>query len=367
MDLETYIKEIEIIANRVVNDYKCNEIRSPIEPYNLDQNMLNLFLQMVEVKKQLITENERKQTNMIRCRAIESLDADSDKKILLTSIYIEVWEKVQAIRFLQSMERYREDHPIFRNNNLYEHVRSDNELIDFNILNWDKIGCNCEYNGCFYQPNSFLREEVLQFTRSQLPFEKKFIRLDAYYCSEKRPPMYFEHEALRPVNPKWIDNLHLFKGESTGGHYILQEPEVVPGTKMSEAERLKFWEYKFRGIRSLEVHAKRNNSGNLSMMLEEINDYPVCNGCYVAKCIHLDSDNNIGTQFENANLNHIDLAINVYSPEAFTERKSQSLADGRVVDATLRTHLLRFDGVPFKTLINLSILFFASQVLTASG
>jgi hypothetical protein len=60
------------------------------------------------------------------------------------------------------------------------------------------------------------------------------------------------------------------------------------------------------------------------MMLEEITDNPICNGYYIAKCIHLDSDNNVGTQFENAVLNHIDLAINVYSAEAFAEKKSKA-------------------------------------------
>lgn len=214
-------------------------------------------------------------------------------------------------------------------------------------------------------PSSFLKEEVLQFTREYLPFAKKFIRLDAYYCLEERPPIYVKEEALRPVNPNWIDRLHLFKGQSTGGHYILQEPEIIPGTKISEEQRLKWWEYKVRGIRSLEIHAQRNNSGNLGMMLEEISEYSGCKGYHIAKCIHLDSDNSVGTHFENVTLNHIDLAINVYSDEAFTARKRQSLADGQVVDASIRTHLLRFEGVPFKTLINLSTLFFDSQVLTA--
>lgn len=362
MDLDTYIQEIETIASRVADDY---EIGPPIEPYSLDQKMLDSFFQMIEVKKQLITENEKKQTNMIRCRVIDSLDVKSEIKILLTAIYIEVWEKVAEIQFRRSIEKYRKDHPIFRKNILYEYVRHDNELIDYNILKWDKIGCYCEYNGCYFRPSSFLEEEVLHFVNNQDPFDKKYIKLDAYYCSQQRPPMYAKFEVLRPVNPKWINSLHLFKNKLDGGHYILQEPEIIPGTKISAEQRLKFWEYKIRGIRSLEVHAQRNNSGNLSMMLEEIIDNPVCNKYYVAKCIHLDSDNNAGTQFENAVLNHIDLAINIYSAEAFAERKKQSLANGQIVDATLRTHLLRFDGVPFKTLINLSSLFFTSQILTA--
>jgi len=231
-------------------------------------------------------------------------------------------------------------------------------------LKWEKIGCNCAYSGHFFVPDSFLSEEVMQFAREYIPFAEKYIRLDPYFCSEKRPALYLKEEAQRPVNPNWINRLHLYKGQSTGGHYILQEPEITPGTKMSEEQKLKWWEYKVKGIRSLEIHAQRNNSGNLGMMIEEISDKLVCNGYYATKCIHMDSDNSVGTQFENAVLNHIDLAINVYSDKAFTERKGQSLANGRVVDASLRTHLLRFERVPFRTLIDMAILFFDSQVLT---
>jgi hypothetical protein len=363
MDLDTYIQQIESIAYQVAVNSDGNKVRTWMEPYYLDENTLDKFFKMIEIKKQIITSDEQWQSEIFSIKRIETLNIDIETKILLTAIYLEVLEKVQEIWFLQSLEKYREDHPIFINNSLYKYVY-DNKLINFNILKWDKSGCFCEYNGRFYMPNSFLKEELLQFTREQFIFKKKFIRLDAYYCSEKRPPMYLKEEVLRPVNPKWIDRLNLFKGQSTGGHYILQEPEFIPGITFSKEQQLKRWEYNFKGIRSLETHAQRNNSGNLRMIIEEIADKPICKGHYVAKCIHLDSDNIVGTQFKNAILNHIDLAINVYSTEAFNERKSQSLAYGRVVNASLRTHLLRFEGVPFRTLINLSTLFFSSQALT---
>lgn len=97
MDIDRYIQEIESIATQVANNYESDEIRTPIEPYHLDENMLNSMLQMTDVKRQIITENEKKQTNMIRCRAIDSLDVDLVIKILLTSIYIEIWEKCMKL------------------------------------------------------------------------------------------------------------------------------------------------------------------------------------------------------------------------------------------------------------------------------
>ncbi|NMA31972.1 MAG: hypothetical protein GX941_09280 [Candidatus Methanofastidiosa archaeon] len=364
MNLDMYIHKIEVIANKIANDYKYNEIRTFTEPYCLDEKMLDEFFEMVKIKKLMITSNERWQSEMVPNKKIDALDVDSETKILLTSIYHDVWKRSCEIMFLRSMEKYRDNNPIFKKNNLYEHVRHCNELIDFTVLNWDKLISTCEYGGSYFIPNGFLKEEIIEFTKNQFPFKKKYIRLDAYYCSEKRPPLLIGEEALRPVNPDWINKLRLFKGESTGGHYILQEPEISPGTKPSNIEGLKLWEYKVQGIRSLEVHAQRNNNGNISMMLEEIKDKPKYKKYFVAKCIHLDSDNPVGTSFETAVLNHIDLAINVYFKDVFLKRKNQSLVSGRVVDASLRTHLLRFDGVPFRTLINLSALFFDSEVLT---
>ena len=42
---------------------------------------------------------------------------------------------------------------------------------------------------------------------------------------------------------------------------------------------------------------------------------------------------------------------------------NQSLVNGKVVDANMRTHLLRFEKVPFVTLFKLTNLFFDSIVL----
>lgn len=89
----------------------------------------------------------------------------------------------------------------------------------------------------------------------------------------------------------------------------------------------------------------RSNSGNLHMMLEELNADLKVDKYYVAKCIHLDIDQ-AGTPFKDSLLNHIDIALNVYDKKSFEKRMNQSLIDGKVVDTNMRTHLLRFEKVP---------------------
>lgn len=62
-------------------------------------------------------------------------------------------------------------------------------------------------------------------------------------------------------------------------------------------------------------------------------EYKEHNKYFVSKCIHLDTDVEVGVKIDNAILNHIDLAINVYDSESYLKRKNQSLSEGRVVDA----------------------------------
>jgi hypothetical protein len=116
-------------------------------------------------------------------------------------------------------------------------------------------------------------------------------------------------------------------------------------------------------LRRLEVIAKRDNNGNLSMMIEEItgiND----NGLMFGRMIHLDTDSTFGTDFNNSNLNHLDLAINVYENDIAAKRLKDNLANGKkTVDSSYRTHLLRIENIPFKGLFGFLVSFFKSQTL----
>ncbi|MSP92530.1 MAG: hypothetical protein EXR79_12140 [Myxococcales bacterium] len=113
------------------------------------------------------------------------------------------------------------------------------------------------------------------------------------------------------------------------------------------------WEYidyHLNDVRTLEVHAGRDNDGNLTMMLEELVEER-CGRRMVGRCIHLDTNCRPGTAADAAPLNHLDLAINVYIGDAMRRRKARRLCDhGKVEDASFRTHLFRVDGAPFASI-----------------
>jgi hypothetical protein len=167
-------------------------------------------------------------------------------------------------------------------------------------------------------------------------------------------------EVLIPANPNWWKNLNIHRRNKESASYILYAKEP---TKDSHQE---FWEYNVKGIRRLDVIAKRNNDGNLSMMIEELSDKDSDSGITIGRCIHLDTDDEIGTPFSESRVNHLDLAINVYEGSTAQKRYDGNLAKGlKVEDATFRTHLLRIENVPLKSLFLFVLVFFQSKTLVS--
>lgn len=165
---------------------------------------------------------------------------------------------------------------------------------------------------------------------------------------------------INPPQKDWWKNLTIYKGQNKGSRYDLMGNN--PNDKDDE------YDYNVKKVRRLEVSEARNYSGNLSMMIEELSQFQNQidpNKQYVVgRMIHLDSDAQIGTPFENAILNHIDLAINLYIDDTALNRLDQDLSKcNKIVNATCRTHLLRVNNIPFKSLFKFAYAFFISKKL----
>jgi hypothetical protein len=200
--------------------------------------------------------------------------------------------------------------------------------------------------------DAFLPPELLRWAEGTFSDAPMFIRLDPWFVAREQPAEAMREAAVRPA-------LALRNRERDAGHYVLQEPLAASPATASE-----YWEYHLRGVRSLEVHAKRSN-GNLSMMIEELTDDRRPDGRLVGRCIHLDTDAIAGTEVGAAPLNHLDLAISIYFGPAAARRKTMKLSDGMVEDATVRTHLFRVEGIPFSSSVEFARQFFRSTVLLA--
>jgi len=125
MDIDTYLRNIEVISDIFCSNTKyVNKRPNPIEPYLLDEIIINMILDMIEIKKQLVTKHEINISNIVNNSRIDSLNVDSETKLIMIAIYNEICFKVNEKRFVRSMEKYKFEQPIFRDNDLYNYVRN---------------------------------------------------------------------------------------------------------------------------------------------------------------------------------------------------------------------------------------------------
>jgi hypothetical protein len=167
--------------------------------------------------------------------------------------------------------------------------------------------------------------------------------------------MRLREVALVPANPRWLTNLALFPNTRTFASYKLEDCDPK--------DRMQYLDYHLHNIRRLEVTAQRREADYLTMMIEELPSDDDASNLMVGHCIHLDTRARVGTPMTEARLKHIDLAINVYRGEDRSARMADSLQNGKVRDATYRTHLVRVEDVPFPAVFSFAEMFLKSRHL----
>ncbi len=103
------------------------------------------------------------------------------------------------------------------------------------------------------------------------------------------------------------------------------------------------------------------------MIIEELPRPDDPSGLMIARCIHLDTRDPAFTPLGQVEMQHLDLAINVYEGEDRERRFAQSLQNGKVQDASFRTHLFRIERTPFVSLFSFCGCFWNRRFCSASG
>jgi hypothetical protein len=156
--------------------------------------------------------------------------------------------------------------------------------------------------------------------------------------------------------PRWLASFNLRKGMKDRSHYVLEAAD--PKTDM-----VRWWDYNVRHVRRLECRVERREHDYLTMMVEELPRCDDPSGLMIGRYVHLDTKDPAGTQPAAVVLAHLDLAINVYEGNRRKERWDARLADGKVPDASFRTHLFRVEAVPLARVFDYCRLFFRSRAL----
>jgi hypothetical protein len=276
----------------------------------------------------------------------------------------EIMRAMERRGLQRACERYNPDQALFRGApNLINAIRRrndtgspDNELIAETAVS--RIGKSEVYragNG-FTQLSPHLSPAIPQWAEEAFGTVPRYVRLNPHRYFATEPLQNLTEAAIAPANPRWMSTVALFTTQKDYAAYVLEDCSPKDNKAQS-------WDFRVRHIRRLEVSAQRRNTNYLTMMIEELPRSDDPSGLMVARCIHLDTQAMYGTPMNSVQLQHLDLAINVYLDEHRDLRVMDSLQHGRVVDATFRTHLFRIEDIPFPALFGFAERFLRSRTL----
>lgn len=357
MELCAYLSEIDRIADDCLD--KSTSVHEYME--KLTSESADTVEELIQFRKELLTQ--------LDCELVSGYLAtglfrnyDHLERIALLNITFEI-ERLKAKKgIVDRCKTYDPGQPLFKRiPELLGHIQDSSrpELIDYGILTPIDDSEIVSFRNKYAKIDAYLHPGIVSWSRANFPNSPMFVRLEPDRVYTTRPLRRLYEEILVPANPNWWRNLSIRNRTKTGASYFLEDCKLLQKTAGQ------IWEYRIKHLRRLEVSARRDNNGYLSMMLEELNEADRNSDYIVCKCIHLDTKDPVGTDFGDSVLKHLDLAINVYCDDKIDERYRNNLADGRVEDASYRTHLFRIEKIPFSALLAYVVMFFDSKIMTA--
>lgn len=284
------------------------------------------------------------------------------ERVTTFAICAELTSIVRKLEWRQKCNKYNTEQPLFVGSPaLMTALRKkqngalDDELLNINVFEHKYDSEIVKFSDGFAYLEKSLNPAILNWARSTFAQLPLYIRVDPYYYFKSEPPQRLVESITIPANPTWWKNLSIHNRMKEGAAYLLDDCSPKENSQQ-------WWEKHRLEIVRLEVIAKRNNNGNLSMMIEELQILD--EDLLLGRCIHLDTDSAFGTAFDNSFLNHLDLAVNIYEKENVKFRLLDNLALGeKTVDASYRTHVLRIEQIPFNAIFGFADMFFKSKTL----
>ncbi len=353
--IDEYFENVQKLAMRA-----CEESLTAMEILEGQSGSVELARKLIDDRSLFVSDPDRERCSVYLETGYFN-DLSDDKKVAAWMTLFELQNEMTVISLRKTCEPYSKNQPLFQSSaDLWDKVRISGdrppELIDISGIRWDPSGQLALLKSTKARLGNHLRPELLNWLRTYYADCDLFARLDPYDVGHDLNAVLNE-EIIRPIDPKWWKNLSIWENTKSAGIYELSQcsPEEDLG---------KFWEYSTKNFGRFEVQFRRDNVGVLSGMLEEL---PRDSGdkCIIGYCLHLTSDSPTGTKWDEAVATHIDGSINVYTDDAIAKRLAGTLAEGKVCDATFRTHVFRADNIPLKTLVPLACMFFRSKYLLA--
>ncbi len=354
--LEVYFKGLDELVVECRNSNTAAHAKIEV----LLQENPTLVWRMVTARKGFMTDSDKERASPFLPIGFFR-DLEVEDRLVLYAITFEAEERIHTDQMKRRLEPYSKEQPLFQAlPDLWAQVRMSGER-DAELINVAKLefvdGTEfARFQGQYVELDRGLNPGLLRWMRRQFRTSPLYVRLNPHRAFDELPRSLLQEAIIRPIDPNWWTTLKVYPGNKDGLAHELLPPE-------SPKEDLEsWWEYHAKGIRRLEMSVGRRNSGNLSVMIEELTR-PVGNYEQVlGLCVHMDTDSAVGTAALDARLNHLDLALNWYPGADGVTRLNQRLDHGMVQTAT-RSHLLRIEVIPFTALFEITSAFFTSRVL----
>jgi hypothetical protein len=289
-----------------------------------------------------------------------------EDRVTFFCLEFELETVIRRLKLINICKKYDDKQTLFDEEpRLTNHIRIkgsrkkklENELIDFKAFKQLYNSEIVKVDRCFAKLSAYLNPRIPDWAANNFTASPLFVRLNPDIISDTRLPQLLTEELqINPYNIDWNSfkfNDSLIKSSE----YKLENIEI------SKDRAAEYWDYKIKGIKSLEISTSKKNDYR-SFMIEELIDKFSDEKVLIGKCIHFDRKGFDDNDLDNQILDHLDLAINVYENETRETRLNETLKNGIIVDADFRTHILRIDKISIKSLPVFCLLFFGSMTLT---
>lgn len=243
--------------------------------------------------------------------------------------------------------------------NLLHLTSNNNELINISSMKNSKFSRILDYDERKIKISNRLNPMLIDYLKTKYPKNTLWARIDKNNYGEKIWE-YVTEAVIRSEKSGWYKNMRIFNGENRKGSYSYPETFIRLGFSKEEADKLIKNGYKENGEISLQTFFKRDNNGLLSGSIEELTPITY-DRVLITRYLHLTSTSSIGEKWEEANLAHIDGAINIYFDGYACSRLTKHLDEK--VKTECRTHLFKIENIPITELLPISKLFFQGLAL----
>lgn len=355
-----YILNLAFILNQELKNKKCTQdnIRTTcdcLQRLLMEQDIRLRYL--IDKKKNKITIDERNKVSVILSLGyLNEINKDLREILIVILFEIQYYQNLLALQ--DSLEKYENTQQLFQT---YPHLLE--ECYNFEMIQSNAIEIQANTNIAkidrhFVYVNHYIPTHILNQLKEQKT--SYFIKVTPHEIYKEIPPQYIAEEKWREPNPKWKNAISIKNNYSDGFSYYI--PDDIVAT-----DKLKFIDRKVKGVIRLEGKYQRDRNGYFSMIVEELmkinHPFKINEFYLIGRMIHLDS-NEDDSKGMNSKLEHIDIAINLYTDEDAYTRYNNRLEDGgSITKATNRSHLLRINNTVLSTISLLSS-FFVSQYLT---